>query len=99
MKDFLKAYRLYFKSAYSPILIGVSVIFNVFICLAMIFRYAKITDDDYMSMIGMIGMVNVYQGLWLIWGKTTITTNKFFFSANHTHIIIICYLCISKYHS
>lgn len=82
MKDFLKAYRLYFKSAYSPILIGVSVIFNVFICLAMIFRYAKITDDDYMSMIGMIGMVNVYQGLWLIWGKTTITTNKFFFSAN-----------------
>lgn len=82
MKDFLKAYKLYFKSAYNPILIGVSVIFNVFICLAMIFAGAKLTDDDYMSMIGLIGMVNVYQVLWLVWGKTTITTNKFFFSAN-----------------
>ena len=82
MKDFLKAYKLYFKSAYSPILIGVSVIFNVFICLAMIFRDAKITDDDYMSMIGMIGMVTVYQVLWLVWGKTIIANNKFFLSAS-----------------
>ena len=82
MKDFLKAYKLYFKTAYSPILIGISVIFNVFTCVALIFRYAKITDEGYMSMIGMIGMVNVFQVLWLIWGKTTITTNKFFFSAN-----------------
>ncbi|MBQ6945013.1 MAG: hypothetical protein IJN43_11905 [Ruminococcus sp.] len=82
MKDFLKAYKLYFKSAYSPILIGVSVIFNVFICLAMIFRYAKITDEGYMSMIGTIGMSNLFLIIWLISGKPIIANNKFFLSAS-----------------
>lgn len=78
MKDFLKAYKLYFKASFSPILVGFGMFFLAIIGLGLIFAGAKLTDDDYMSMIGMIGMVNVYQGLWLIWGKTTITTNKFF---------------------
>ena len=82
MKDFLKAYKLYFKSAYSPILIGVSVIFNVFTCVAMIFGNAKITDEGYMSMIGTIGMSNLFLIIWLISGKPIIANNKFFLSAS-----------------
>ena len=82
MKDFLKAYKLYFKSAYSPILIGVSVLFNVFICVALIFGNAKITDEGYMSMIGTIGMSNCFLIIWLISGKPIIANNKFFLSAS-----------------
>ena len=82
MKDFLKAYKLYFKASFSPILVGFGMFFLAIIGLGLIFAGAKLKDDDYMSMIGLIGMVNVYQVLWLVWGKTTITTNKFFFSAN-----------------
>lgn len=63
MKDFFKAYKLYFKASFSPILVGLGMFFLAFIGLALIFAGAKLTDDDYMSMIGMIGMVNVYQVL------------------------------------
>lgn len=82
MKDFFRAYKLYFKASFSPILVGFGMFFLAIIGLGLIFAGAKLTDDDYMSMIGLIGMVNVFQVLWLVWGKTTITTNKFFFSAN-----------------
>ena len=82
MKDFFKAYKLYIKASFSPILIGISILFIAFICLVLILRAPKTTDDDYMSMIGLIGMTNVSQIFWLLIGKTTITTNKFFLSAN-----------------
>ena len=83
MKDFFRAYKLYFKASFSPILIGVSVLFNVFTCLAMIFRYAKITDEGYMSMIGtIIGMSNLFLIIWLMGGKPIIVNNKFFLSAS-----------------
>lgn len=82
MKDFFKAYKLYMKASYSPALIIVALLFLAFSVVLLIIDGANITQNDYMAVFRIITMCNLMRVIWLMMGKTTITTSKFFMSVN-----------------
>lgn len=85
MKDFIKAYKLYMKASFSGIVVAcATAVFMMMLLTLMMTMTSGIspTDDVYMPKLGTIDMVYVIQIVWLMMGKTTITTSKFFMSVN-----------------
>lgn len=80
MKKFFKAYKLYMKTSFSPIM----TIFCSFMCIGLFFAAfaspEKSSSKEYLAMIGVIGMGHLFIFLNFIMGIFSTRNYKFFMS-------------------
>lgn len=82
MKDFLRAYKLYFKASFSPILIICGLFFFTFTCILLLIEPIDNTREDYTGMLSTIGIGHVLSTMTLMIGYSNTRTIKFFLSAS-----------------
>lgn len=82
MKDFLRAYKLYFKASFSPILTICGLFFFTFICILLFIEPIDNTHEDYAGMLSTIGIGHVLSTMTLMIGYSNTRTTKFFFSVS-----------------